>query len=469
MSKFPSFENLPFSGRNPGPPDVYPQKSGQLEDQLMETLVKDGFKCQRPVTDEYKSGRVYCEPQDLDTAWNLYGNILVVKAQSAPPFKPDNPQISVKGFSGIDKEWGQLKDWLSDLSGPSCNRRSSVFHVSKEMILSELVSNRFPLSHALRLINKLIIHTTAPLENLKKKQKLDPTMEWTEELLGMLDKFFSVDFSISSPSKYDNLCRDWDYLFDLLTILYDNDLIEHWDVLKWLSTKLDHLYISAARLVSQDCPSFCSHQERSQPGRCDPLRGLKFVLPYYMRFCPRFTESELLARRVLHWACSVFSEFYRSCTLRSNSVVSNFSKAEDYLDFFICAHHRPILLSTASMIIALTLECPSAAVWNKITSETTQKYLMGSPLDLLPCPLSCLPIAPGPEASSIRKCLIETEAALRERGRLAASGWCLFPSRTITSDESASETNVSSVYLYVYLEAWFFTIIGQMYTHFFDL
>ena len=421
---------------------MYPQRPNQLEDALTETLVKDGFKCHRPVVDEYKSGRCYSEPQDLDTAWDLYCNILVVKAQNAPPFEPDNLQVSVKGFSGIDKEWGQLKDWLSDVSGPTCNKRSTVFHLSKETILSELVSNRFPLSHALRLINKLIIHATVPLENPKKKQKLDPTMEWTEGLLGMLDKVFSVDFSNSSPNKYDNMCRQWDYLFDLLTILYDNDLVEHWDVLKWLASKLDYLYKSAMRLASQDGPSFCSHQELSHPGRCDSLRSLKFVLPYYMRFCPRFSESELLARRVLHWACTAFSELYRACTLRTNSSVSTFSKAEDYLDFFVCAHHRPVLLSTASIITALTLECPSAAVWNRITTDTNLNYLAGSPLDLLPCSLACLPIAPGPEASSIRKCLVETEAALRERGRLAEGGWCLFPSRTITSDECTEETNV---------------------------
>ncbi|VDM17097.1 unnamed protein product [Hydatigera taeniaeformis] len=441
MSKFPSSEGCPLKGRSSGPPDVYPQKPNQLEDALTEQLVKDGFKYHRPVADEYKSGRSNSAPQDLDTAWDLYYNILLVKAQTAPPFEPDNSQIQVEGYSGMDKDWGQLKDWLLDLSGANCNRRSTVFHASKERILSQLVSCRFPLSHSLRLINKLIIHTTAPLENLKKKQKLDPTMEWTEELLRMLDELFSGDLSTISPSKYDCMCAEWDYLFNLLTTLYDNDLVEHWDVLKWLASKLDHLYDNSLRLMSQDSSSFCSHHERSQAAKCDPLRCLKFILPYFQRFCPRFTESELLARRILYWACSAFSELLRACALRSNSAVLTFTKPEDYIDFFVCSHHRPLLLSTSSIIIALTLHCPSAAVWNKITSETTYTYLTGSPLDLLPCPLSCLPIYPGSEASDIRKCLVETEAVLLERGRLAESGWYLFPSRTITSEECTNETN----------------------------
>ncbi|KAH9286461.1 Mediator of RNA polymerase II transcription subunit 12 [Echinococcus granulosus] len=440
MSKFPSSEGYPLKGKSSGPPDVYPQKPDQLEDALTEQLVKDGFKYHRPVADEYKSGRGNSAPQDLDTAWDLYYNILLLKAQTAPPYEPDNPQIQVKSFSGMDKDWDQLKDWLSDLSGANCNRRSTVFHASKERILAELVSCRFPLSHSLRLINKLIIHTTAPLENLKKKQKLDPTMEWTEELLRMLNELFSGDLSTTPPNRYDSMCAEWDYLFNLLTILYDNDLVEHWDVLKSLATKLDHLYNNSLRLASQDCSSFCSHHERPQAAKCDPFRILKFVLPYFQRFCLRFTESELLARRILYWACSAFSEFLRACALRSNSAVVTFTKPEDYIDFFVCSHHRSLLLSTSSIIIALTLHCPSAAVWNKITSETSYTYLTGSPLDLLPCPLSCLPIYPGPEASNLRKCLVETETVLLERGRLAESGWYLFPSRTITSDECTDET-----------------------------
>lgn len=448
MSKFPSLEGNPLKGRNSGPPDVYPQKPNQLEDALTEQLVKDGYKYHRPVNDEYKIGRSYFAPLDLETAWDLFCNTLVVKAQMAPAYEPDNSHSPVKSFPGTDNNWGQINDWLSDLSGANFNRRSAIFHLNKDRILTELVTNRFPYSHALRLINKLIVHTTASLENLKKKQKLDPTMEWTEELLRMLDKLFDCDLSTTFLNKYDSMCRNWDYLFGLLTVLYDNDLVEHWDVLKSLASKLDHMYQQALRLTPQDCSSLCSASDRPQLGRFDPLRSLKFILPYFQRFCQRFTESELMTRRVIYWACSVFTEQSRACTLKSNTssttaAVPMFGKPEDYADFFACSHHRPILLATSSIIIALTLECPSAVVWNKITSETSFNYLIGSPLDLLPCSLACLPIAPGPEAMNLRKCLLETETALLERSRLAEAGWCLFPCRTITSNECTDETNAS--------------------------
>ncbi|VDL19963.1 unnamed protein product [Hymenolepis diminuta] len=445
MSKFPSSERSPLKGRSSGPPDVYPQKPNQLEDALTEQLVKDGYKYHRPVNDEYKLGTSFFAPSDLETAWDLFCNTLVVKDRMAPAYEPDNSHIPVRSLSGNDAIWKQITGWLSDLSGANCNRRSTIFHTNKDRILNDLVTNRFPLSHALRLINKLIIHTTAPLENLKKKQKLDPTMEWTEEILQLLDKLFDGDLSNSFMNKYDSMCKNWDYLFGLLTVLYDNDLIEHWDVLKSLASKLEHMYQHALRYIPQDT-SLCS-TDRPQPGRFDPFRSLKFVLPYFQRFCQRFTESELITRRVIYWACSVFTEQYRSCTLRSNrSSAPVFCKPEDYADFFVCSHHRPILLATSSMIIALTLECPSAAVWNRITLETGFRYLVGSPLDLLPCSLACLPIIPGPEATNLRRCLLETETALLERSRLAEAGWCLFPSRTITSNECTDETNASSLF-----------------------
>ncbi|VDN98078.1 unnamed protein product [Rodentolepis nana] len=440
MSKFPSSDRSPIKGKNSGPPDVYPQKPNQLEDALTEHLVKDGYKYHRPVSDEYKLGRSFVEPSDLETAWDLFCNTLVVKDRLAPAYEPDHFHVPVRIPPVNDSIWKQISVWLSDLSGSNCNRRSTIFLTNKDRILSDLVTNRFPLSHALRLINRLIVYSTAPLENLKKKQKLDPTIEWTEEILRMLDKLFDGDLSNSFMNKYESMCKNWDYLFGLLTALYDNDLIEHWDVLKSLASKLEHMYQHALRYIPQDA-SLCS-TDRPQPGRFDPFRSLKFVLPYFQRFCQRFTESELITRRVIYWACSVFSEQSRSCTLKSNaSSTSIFCKPEDYAHFFLCSHHRPILLATSSLIIALTLECPSAAVWNKITPETGFRYLVGSPLDLLPCSLACLPITPGPEAANLRSCLLETETALLERSRLAEAGWCLFPSRAIASSECTDETN----------------------------
>ncbi len=441
MSKFPSSEGRPLKGKTAGPPDVYAQQPHQLEDALTEQLVKDGFKYNKPVADEYKSGRKTCLSQDLDSVWDLYYNIIIRKAQTAPAFDPKNKQAIVKHFSGNDKDWNQLKEWLSELSSPSSNRRCTIFHLSKEKILAELTSHRFPLSHSLRLINKLIIHTTAPPENLKKKQKLDPTTAWTEEILKMLDKTFSGDLANLPAAKYSTMCGDWDYLFGLLLILYDNDLVEHWDVLKRLVSKLEHMYKNCSRMVSQEGPPLCSPRDRAhQP--FDPFHSLKFVLPYFQRFGVRFTESELLTRRVLYWASLAFSEQVNSCTLRS-SPNRSFDKPEDYAELFSCVHHRPLLISISSIIISLTLNCPSAAVWNKITTETSLTYLAGSPLDLLPCSLAFLPIPPGPEASIFRRCLIETESAVLERGRLAESGWCLFPSRGNTQNDVHDETNVS--------------------------
>lgn len=450
MSKFPSFDGRPLKGRTQFLPDVYPQQPHQLEDALTEQLVKDGFKYHKPVGDEYKSSRNIFLSRDLNSVWDLYYNIITRKAQIAPTFDPKTRQAPIKQFSGNDDDWTQLKEWLSELNNVSPNRRCSIHHVSKEKILIELTSQRFPLSLALQLINKSIVFATAPLENLKKKQKLDPTAKWTEEVLKMVDKLFVGDLSTLHQSKYNSMCTDWDYLFKLLMVLYDNDLIEHWDVLKRVISKLEHIYEDCKKMNNQTTVSHCSSKDRSLSLRFDPFSALKFVLPYFQTFGVRFTESELITRRVLYWASSAFSDLVYRCTLHSFASRS-FDKPEDYVDLFQCAHHRPLLLHISSLIICLTLSCPSAAVWNNITTEGAPLYFNGSPIDSLPCSLSFLPIPPGPEAQVLRCCLIETDIAIAERSRLAEGGWRLFPTRGFTKTRQNDETNVSLINICLFI------------------
>ncbi|TPP59103.1 putative thyroid hormone receptor-associated protein [Fasciola gigantica] len=80
-------------------------------------------------------------------------------------------------------------------------------------------------------------------------------------------------------------------------------------------------------------------------------------------------------------------------------------------------------MSLSSLIVCLTLSCPSAVVWNYIPPESDHVYLRGSPLDLIPYSLVALPLPPGPELIPIRKCLTEVEEIIITRGRLAELRW----------------------------------------------
>ena len=73
-------------------------------------------------------------------------------------------------------------------------------------------------------------------------------------------------------------------------------------------------------------------------------------------------------------------------------------------DYLNCAHHRHVVLCLSSMLHMIMLDCPAALVWNSLSSGTNQKaavQVCGSPLDILPCPPSALPVAPGPSVERV--------------------------------------------------------------------
>ena len=65
-----------------------------------------------------------------------------------------------------------------------------------------------------------------------------------------------------------------------------------------------------------------------------------------------------------------------------------------FAEYTSCPQHRPIIVGLSLILQTITLRCPSALVWINI-GEGKSAGSPGSPLDILPCAPSSLPL-PGP-------------------------------------------------------------------------
>ncbi|KAK4469773.1 hypothetical protein MN116_007292 [Schistosoma mekongi] len=437
MSSFPSLECRSLKRKEHCPPDVYCQKSEQKEDLMCEDFVKDGFKYTKPVRDEYESCKEESRFLNSDAVWNSYYSIMSRKYECSnfQDFKKrQNTNIRDSVIPAIDMYKEQVCDWFRELSSnvPLQNLgRRIPFFKDKEESLHELLSNKVPISRALWFINISVIQSTAVAETAKKKPRApqDPTAEWSSTLCRMLSRSLEP---ICAPIKHNELIslfNDWDYLFSLLVAMYDSDMADHWEVILWLIKVAESVHEqvrgqsspSGVTLSPPNCSTFAS--------KCTSDFPLKFILHYLIKFGRRFTESELLIRRLLYWCCTTFSDVVFACTgsKYAPSVATLQGILNEYKDLCTCPLHRTISQSLSSLIIFIVLSCPSAAVWNPLPFDTEHSYFKGSPLDHIPHSLVALPLPCGEKSLLVRKCLSEVEEDIIRRSQLVESGWLIEP------------------------------------------
>ncbi|VDO94402.1 unnamed protein product [Schistosoma margrebowiei] len=414
MSSFPSLEYRSLKRKEHCPPDVYCQRSEQKEDLMCEDFVKDGFKYTKPVRDEYESCKEESRFLNSDAVWSFYYNVMLKKYECSnfQDFKKrQTTNIRDTVIPAIDMYKEQVCDWFRELSSnvPLQNLGRRVpFFKDKEEILHELLSNKVPITRALWFINISVIQSTAVAETAKKKPRApqDPTADWSSTLCRLLSRSLEPIYAPVKHNELISLFNDWDYLFSLLLAMYDSDMADHWEVILWL--------IKVAETLTSKCASDFP---------------LKFILHYLIKFGRRFTESELLIRRLLYWCCTTFADVVFACTgsKYASSVGTLQSILNEYKDLCTCPLHQSISMSLSSLIIFIVLSCPSAAVWNPIPFDTDYAYFKGSPLDHIPHSLVALPLPLGEESTSIRKCLSEVEEDIIRRSQLVESGWLIEP------------------------------------------
>lgn len=75
-----------------------------------------------------------------------------------------------------------------------------------------------------------------------------------------------------------------------------------------------------------------------------------------------------------------------------------------FTEYVSCLEHRSIILTLCATLQIITIRCPAALVWNNLgDGKTSCNFLCGSPLDLLGCGTSSLPMPPNPHNQLVKK------------------------------------------------------------------
>ena len=81
---------------------------------------------------------------------------------------------------------------------------------------------------------------------------------------------------------------------------------------------------------------------------------------------------------------------------------------------------RFVIYGLSAVVQTITLECPTAMVWNYFGENKSPSHMLGSPLDYLPnCAPSGLPMPGGPNSLPTRHRLKQAETMIKERSAAA--------------------------------------------------
>jgi len=84
-----------------------------------------------------------------------------------------------------------------------------------------------------------------------------------------------------------------------------------------------------------------------------------------------------------------------AATVVSNAALPISAAASVFTELCNCPQHRGLILGLSAIIQAIVISCPSALVWHNLGDGKCTSPLNGSPLDLLPCSPSNLPMPAG--------------------------------------------------------------------------
>lgn len=439
-----------------GPADVYPQDPKQKEDELTAINVKQGFITNPQIADEYGSAR----NQNITSAkFGAFSSAILAKKQELNTIQDSgrkrqqvNPKEHFWPVTARSKN--AIEAWFKDLAGSkpltSLAKKVPIFNKKEEIFLT-LFEFSVPMLRAAWFIKMTSVYTVAISEaKMKKRQLPDPSQEWTQALSKFLRELLHklVEHShptapvvgsapqgcsgSASPATGGNpppsippdttTTKQWQYCTQLTYHLYEEGLLDQQDFLTWILELTE-------KTKSPD----------------DPI--LKLVMPLTLQYVDEFVRSELLSRRLAHHCAKKLSQLvndYSSSSSRSHSPVVTSSTAPQanghgasaaparaavsplaasFAECLGCLHHRSIVLQLSAVLQVITLECSSALVWNNVGEGKTGSILNGSPLDLLPCPPSCLPMAPRPHNAQVRMELRRAEQQIVQRSRAAEVRW----------------------------------------------
>ncbi|XP_071503303.1 mediator of RNA polymerase II transcription subunit 12-like protein [Diadema antillarum] len=449
-----------------GPPGYYPQDPKQKEDELTTVNVKQGFPNIPPVSHEYASAK---DSNIYKNKFGVYFSAIVAEKQKLNTFQDTGKKrqpISKDNFSLVaaSKARGQAQSWFYDLAGnKSLNqlaKKVPVFHRKDDIFITMCETNMPMLRAAWYLKMNAAYHAAISENKMKKRQPNDPSQDWcqhiTKFLKSQLDKIVEYNNTASLVSasqsssmnptsssatsaatslggmgsmgmgsgtmggsafarntELEKCVKLWQYTTKLARYLYQEGMLECHDYLSWLVDTLE-------KVKSNDDST------------------LRFLLPFVVQYLEEFVKSQMLSRR-LAYVCArrlttMCSESRpQSPHMNTSSNVQMPSSTPPHhqnalasilAEFRSCPHHHSIILGLSCILQAITLRCPSALVWINL-GESKNYSVPGSPLDILPCPPSLLPL-PGNipmQNHQIRASVRQSENQIKMRSRRAEVRW----------------------------------------------
>ncbi|KOX75481.1 Mediator of RNA polymerase II transcription subunit 12 [Melipona quadrifasciata] len=444
------YEMRPLKRPKLGPPDVYPQEPKQKEDELTSTNVKLGFATMPQMSEEFGTAR-HCNVTAAKVG--AYFNAILAKKEelsTMPDTARKRQQINPK-----DNFWpvtartkNGIEAWFKDLSGckplialakkaPNFNKKEEIF-----MMLCEY---QVPMLRAAWFIKLSSAYTVAVSEaKIKKRQLPDPTTEWTGTLikflkdqLTKLQEYYHINNHTiiannqpvtpnSSSQATGNMneehklaLKQWHYCIQLAKYMFEEGLLDRQELLQWILELLDKI--------------------KSSPSENGIL---KLLLPLALQYLEEFVQSELLARRLAYLCCRKLAHMCSNIETNGNPQSPSISKSDvnggkdtvnsnqiqnpltaAFNDYLSCPHHRDVIYSLSIIIQVITLECPTALVWNSVGEGKAPSVLNGSPLDYLSCPPTALPCPPVSITNPTIKQLKIAQKNIRARSQAAEGKW----------------------------------------------
>ncbi|XP_034934643.1 mediator of RNA polymerase II transcription subunit 12 [Chelonus insularis] len=480
------YEKRPLKKPRLGPPDVYPQEPKQKEDELTSINVKHGFATMPQLSDEFGTAR-HCNVTAAKVGSYFNAILAKKEELATmPDTGRKRQQINTKdGFIPVTARTKTgIEAWFKDLSGcskpliqlakraPNFNKKEEIF-----MMLSEY---QVPMLRAAWFIKLSSAYTVAVSEaKIKKRQLPDPTTEWTGTLIKFLRDQLSkiqdyytlgnqinisnhtssingtcnssnvntnpsiINISNSTSNGINSLSsstpnsnsittlmteeqkialKQWHYCIQLAKYMFEEGLLDRQELLQWILDLLDKL--------------------RTNPSD-DGI--LKLLLPLVLQYLEEFVQSELLARKLAYLCCKKLAHMLSN--VDTNIISQNPSilppirteingtkeptapqpipnaLTTAFNDYLSCPHHRDVIYGLSVIIQVITLECPTALVWNSVGEGKAPSVLNGSPLDYLSCPPAALPCPPASAASPTMNQLKIAQENIRARSQAAEGRW----------------------------------------------
>ncbi|XP_034195865.1 mediator complex subunit kohtalo [Osmia lignaria lignaria] len=213
--------------------------------------------------------------------------------------------------------------------------------------------------------------------------------------------------------------KQWHYCVQLAKYMFEEGLLDRQELLQWILELLDKI-------------------------KSSPLEDgiLKLLLPLALQYLEEFVQSELLARRLAYLCCRKLAHMCSNVETNGNPQSPSITKSEvnggkdtatashvqnpltaAFNDYLSCPHHRDVIYSLSTIIQVITLECPTALVWNSVGEGKAPSVLNGSPLDYLPCPPTTLPSPPATTTNPTLKQLKVAQENIRARSQAAEGKW----------------------------------------------